>query len=91
MYDYHPVPDALTEKESVYIKGVQANLWTEYLTSVNEYDFSLYPRMAALSEVAWTEREKKNFKEFYSRLDNIKQHYDYMGINYCKDIYIKKE
>lgn len=83
VYNYHPVPAELTDKEATHIKGVQANLWTEYLTTSRDMDYLLYPRMAALSEVAWSNQKRKNYKNFCIRLDSIKKHYDRMGIFYC--------
>lgn len=83
VYNYHPVPAELSEEEATHIKGVQANLWTEYLTTADDMDYSLYPRMAALSEVAWTSPEKKDYGRFCIRLEDMKKHYDTMGIAYC--------
>lgn len=91
VYNYHPVPKELTEKEAVHVKGVQANLWTEYVRNVSDIDYSLYPRMAALSELAWTDCGKKIYNDFCTRLDVIKKHYDALGINYCKGVFIKDD
>ena len=90
VYNYHPVPAELTKEEAAHVKGVQANLWTEYLTTPEEMDYSLYPRMAALAETAWSDPEKKNYAGFCTRLTDIKRHYDALGLAYCKKIYAKK-
>ncbi len=52
---------------SSYIRGVEACLWTE--TALNEKiaDYLAWPRTLALSEVAWTQQKKRNWKEFQKR------------------------
>lgn len=63
-YAYNPTPAALTPEQQKYIKGVQANLWTEYITTENKVEYMILPRMMALSEVAWTPTANKNYKDF---------------------------
>lgn len=83
-YNYHPVPETLTADEAKHIKGVQANLWTEYMSTLDEMEYMLHPRVAALSEVAWSKKEKKDYGEFCTRLESLCEHYDVLGISYCK-------
>lgn len=65
VYDYNPTPkDSLTFEEQKYIVGVQANLWSEYLTSPAKLNYMLYPRIFALSEIAWTNTSNKNYSNF---------------------------
>lgn len=91
VYNYHPVPSSLTPEEAIHIKGVQGNLWTEYITSGEQLEYMVYPRAAALSEIAWSKKENKDYEKFYLRLLNIEKHYDAMKLNYCKTIYGKSE
>jgi hexosaminidase len=65
VYHYNPTPtDSLTVQEQKYIIGVQANLWSEYLTSPAKLNYMLYPRIFALAEIAWTEPQHKNYEHF---------------------------
>jgi len=68
VYNYEPVPKELNEKESQHILGTQANLWTEYIPTPEKLQYMAFPRMCALAEVAWLEKEAKNFDDFTSRL-----------------------
>jgi len=52
---------------SPYIRGVQACLWSETLLNEKIADYLAWPRMFALSEVAWTEQKKRKWKEFQKR------------------------
>ena len=45
------MPAALSAEESTFIIGAQANLWTEYIPSVEQMQYMAYPRTFALAEV----------------------------------------
>lgn len=64
VYNYDPVPAVLTEDQKKYIKGVQANLWTEYIETPAKAEYMIFPRVYALSEIAWTPLNRKDFKNF---------------------------
>jgi len=53
------------------LRGVQANLWTEVLSTGEQFDYMLFPRITALSESAWTKPSNKDYGDFQKRL---KQH-----------------
>jgi hexosaminidase len=63
-YSYNPTPDVLTPEQQKYVIGVQANLWSEYISTDAKAEYMLYPRLLALSEIAWTSLANKNFKDF---------------------------
>ncbi len=64
IYGSDPVPQQLEESRRKHIKGVQGNVWTEYIETPNKVEFTIYPRILALSEIAWTNPANKNWKEF---------------------------
>lgn len=64
VYSYHPLPDTLSEEEQKHVLGVQANLWTEYIASDSKMEYMLFPRILALAEVAWTNREIMDYADF---------------------------
>ncbi len=68
VYNYNPYPNALTAAEHQHILGVQANVWTEYMSSPQKVEYMIFPRMAALAEVGWTEPANKNYESFKDRL-----------------------
>lgn len=87
VYSLNPIPDVLTAEEAKFVKGVQANLWTEYIPTNEQLEYQLLPRLAALSEVQWTQPDKKNWERFLASLGHIISIYDVMGFNYAKHIY----
>ena len=87
VYNYEPMPSSLTVEEQQYIKGVQANLWTEYIPVFSQVQYMVLPRMAALSEVQWSDGSKKDYQDFLRRMPRLTMIYDCYGWNYAKHIY----
>ena len=67
VYSYNPIPDSLSAAEKELMYGVQGNLWTEYVPTPEHVEYMLYPRMIALSEVAWSPQERRSWPEFKER------------------------
>jgi hexosaminidase len=44
--------------------------------------YMAYPRAAAIAEVGWTPKGKRNYDNFQERLTQLMKHYDAMGIKY---------
>ncbi len=87
VYAFNPVPDDLTDEQKKHILGVQANLWTEYMPTFSQVEYMTLPRMAALSELQWTDPEKKDYKEFTSRLSQLTNQYRLHDYNYAKHVF----
>jgi hexosaminidase len=87
VYSYEPMPAALTAEQAKYIKGVQANVWTEYIPTPEKAEYMSMPRMAAIAEVAWTEPSLKNYADFQKRMDVQYKRYELKGINYSKSAF----
>jgi hexosaminidase len=64
IYSYNPTPSGLTKEQEKYILGVQANMWAEYLTTEARVEYMLFPRIMAVSEIAWTNPDRKDFNNF---------------------------
>ena len=54
---------------SAYIKGVHGCLWSERAPSEKTADYLTWPRMLALSEVAWSDPKKRNWRAFQKRAE----------------------
>lgn len=82
-YAYDPMPKELNAEEQKYVIGVQANLWTEYIQTPAKAEYMLLPRMFALSEIAWSQPERKDLKNFSEdRLPVHLARLDQAGTNY---------
>lgn len=86
-YNYEPMPKELTKEEQQYIKGVQANLWTEYIPVFSQVQNMVLPRLGAVAEVQWTDPSKKDYKGFLRRVPHLVAVYDCYGWNYATRVY----
>ena len=87
VYHYEPVPDSLTKEQGKYVLGAQGNLWTEYIGNERIAEYMLFPRMSALSEVLWSQKDLRDSADFEKRLETQFKRYDLWGANYSKAIY----
>jgi len=83
IYAYDPIPKVLNADQRKYIKGVQANMWTEYIKTPEKAENHAYPRILALAEIAWSPVERKDLKNFSEeRLPVHLARLDKMNVNY---------
>lgn len=87
VYSYEPMPKELTADEARHIIGVQANIWTEYMPTFKQMQYMALPRLAALSEVQWSQPALKDYTSFTNRLTEFTHMYDRLGYNYAKHLY----
>ena len=67
VYSYNPIPETFTPEQAALMYGVQANLWAEYIPTKEHMEYMIYPRILALSEVAWSAVANKNYEDFHGR------------------------
>ena len=82
VYAYEPMPEGLSIDEQSYIMGVQACLWTENIDTPELAEYMILPRLCALSEIAWSPEEKRNFDDFSDRLSTHYGRLEELGVNY---------
>lgn len=87
VYDYEPVQKDWKPEYASLLMGVQACMWTEFCNNPGDVDYLLFPRLAALAEVAWVSPEKKNWPSFLKALDVYNQHVAVKGIGYARSMY----
>lgn len=87
VYGYEPVPATLSVENRRYIKGVQGNIWGEYIHTPEKASYMAFPRAAALAEIAWTDPEKKNWKKFMGKMNKQYRRYEKWGLGYSKSAF----
>ncbi len=90
-YSFDPTPEGLKPEQEKKILGMGVQTWTEWLPTVPDMQNMLYPRLIALSEVAWTAKDKKDYVDFIERLQQFTPRLDAMGVNYNKDAVNQRE
>ena len=82
VYEFEPVPAALSTTETKHILGAQANLWTEYLPTPDKVEYMVFPRLLALAEVVWSPQSLRSWPSFTARLPAQLRALDRLGVNY---------
>jgi len=82
VYAYNPVPAVLKGEEQRHVKGVQANIWTEYLSKPEMIEYMAFPRLLAMAEVAWTAQQGKEYASFEKRLETHYPRLQQAGLAY---------
>lgn len=78
-YEFDPIPKGLPQKYEKNIIGIGVQMWGEFIPTVERMNEQLYPRIAALAEVAWSNR-KSDYDHFLSRLIGVKERWRSLGI-----------
>ena len=87
VYDYEPVQKDWKPEYADLLMGVQACMWTEFCNKPEDVDYLVFPRLAALAEVAWTRPEKKDWASFLKGMDSFNEHLAAKGIAYARSMY----
>jgi hexosaminidase len=87
VYEFEPVPDALSAAEGKHILGAQGNVWTEYIPTPAHAEYMVLPRMAAMGEVLWSPKEARDWKGFMPRVERQLRRYEAAGYSYARSGY----
>lgn len=87
VYDYEPVRKEWPAGYERLLMGVQASIWTEFCNAPKDVEYLLFPRLAALAEIAWQPRGNKDWPGFLRRLDAFLPRLDARGIVYARSMY----
>ena len=87
VHSFEPFTLEMTQEQKEHILGVQANLWTEYISEPEHLYYMLLPRMSALSEVQWCAEGRRDYQDFLDRMGHMKDIYGIMGYDYGKHIF----
>ena len=83
-YELEPLPDGVDPK---YIKGGQANLWTEQVYNMRHAQYMTWPRAFATAESVWSPKGKKEWSTFFSRVEDHFKRFDVAEIKYAPSVY----
>lgn len=83
-YQFEPVPEGVDAK---YIKGGQANLWTEQVYNMRHLQYMVWPRALAISEAVWSPKDKRNWNDFSGRVEKQFKRLDEAQVKYAPSMY----
>lgn len=83
-YQFEPVPEGV---DTTYIKGGQANLWTEQVYNMRHAEYMTYPRALAIAESVWSPKAKKNWEHFAEKVEKHFERLNEAEIKYAPSVY----
>lgn len=83
IYNYEPTNGLDTEHEK-FVMGVQANMWTAIPQEVKDVNVQNFPRLLAVAEIGWIEKEGRDFEDFEKRLEAQYPRLDELKVDYYK-------
>ncbi len=83
-YEFDPIPAGVDPK---YIKGGQANLWTEQVYNIRQAEYMTWPRGMAIAESVWSPAEKKNWNNFFGKAEQHFKRLDIAETKYAPSVY----
>lgn len=85
-YEFNPIVSGISSGNEGHVKGIECAMWTEYISTTEQLEYMLLPRMAATSEVGWTPQANKSFSRFTGALEARQfDVYDILGYNYRRN------
>lgn len=89
-YSFDPIPDDLEEKYHEKIIGLGCQMWGEWIPTVGEMHFHVFPRIAAYAEIGWTKKEVKDFNNFKSNLISLEKRWSEKSIFFAPNAVVEK-
>jgi hexosaminidase len=82
-YDWDP-EEIDTDVLPASIVGVEAELWTETIATIQDVEFLVFPRLAAIAEIAWSPRPHREWSGFRARVGAQAARWSALGINFYR-------
>lgn len=64
------------------ILGIEAPLWSETISTMQELEYLAFPRVIGYAELGWTKDEDRNWEDYKVRLANQTPYLQMMNVNY---------
>ena len=82
-YDWEPltvIPGVPAES----IIGIEAAVWSETISTVDDLFLLLLPRLAAIAEVAWSQPERRSWDSFVARVRVVAPRWSQTGLSWYR-------
>jgi len=81
-YRFNPLLKGIKKGNEKYIMGLEAPLWTEYVSDERRVHYMTFPRLAALSERAWSKHQVQDYSDFLNRLESFNKILQSMQVDF---------
>ncbi|MEK2339413.1 family 20 glycosylhydrolase, partial [Vibrio parahaemolyticus] len=84
-YNYEPLAEVPADDPiRKRIWGIQTALWCEIINNQSRMDYMVFPRLTAMAEACWTDKQHRDWTDYLSRLKGHLPLLDLQGVNYRK-------
>jgi hexosaminidase len=66
------------------ILGIEAPIWTETITTMDELEYMVFPRLPGYAEIGWSAPTTRNWAEYKIRLAGQEERFKALQINYYR-------
>lgn len=73
------------------ILGVEAPLWSETLTTIDDIEFMAFPRLAGYAEIGWSRKKDRIFEGYINRLEENEHFLEKLGVNFYRSPYVNRD
>ena len=87
VYRFEPRDPTLGPSAGRHVLGVQADLWSEHITTEDRLQRMTWPRAAAVAELGWSAPERRDWRDFLGRLTPMFGRYAALGITYADSVF----
>lgn len=68
VYAMDPIPHDLSPELQKHVAGVQGTFWCENIGTRDMMEYMALPRLMCIAETGWTQRDRKDFNDFQTRM-----------------------
>lgn len=87
----HPVNDKIGSAKEKYYIGVQGTFWAEHVSDRKYLEWLALPRLIAVAEAGWTQKNARSFEDFQKRMTADGKLLDYNNYQYTRYYFLDEE
>lgn len=87
-YNWNPAT-LVSEVSRENILGIEAPLWSETVSNLDEAEYLVFPRLPGYAEIGWSAPETRNWNDYKTRLAAHGDRFEAMGINFYRSAQIQ--
>ena len=90
-YSFDPIPEKLDEKYHDKIIGLGCQMWGEWIPTIGDMHYRVFPRIAAYAEIGWTAKKRKDFTFFKTALKNLQKRWTAKEIYFAPNEFVERQ
>lgn len=71
------------------ILGIEAALWAETITNMDDIDYLIFPRLPGYGEIGWSPASRRNWADYEQRLAAQQPRFEMLGIGFYRSPKVK--